>query len=233
MTTIRTVPHDGDERAANSKKAPLSRAFPVRPSGLEPPRGNLPTRPSTLRVYQFRHGRRGGEYSPGPPEPRGSGDASAALLPSSGGATVRTHVRFRPRPREQGVQRHGSDQAPAGDLRLHPQVLGEVRLSADGARHRQGRRARLLVDRARASRQSREDRPAAARSLQAACDRAARPGRGERAGHRAHRGPAAGRLGRRGAADARRGEHRGLRLGARDRRAAGTASICCASVATR
>jgi site-specific DNA recombinase len=32
----------------------------VRPSGLEPPRGKLPTRPSTLRVYQFRHGRRGG-----------------------------------------------------------------------------------------------------------------------------------------------------------------------------
>ena len=38
----------------------------MRSSGLEPPRGKLPTRPSTLRVYQFRHERSGGEYSPGP-----------------------------------------------------------------------------------------------------------------------------------------------------------------------
>jgi hypothetical protein len=30
----------------------------VRPSGLEPPRTKRSTRPSTLRVYQFRHGRR-------------------------------------------------------------------------------------------------------------------------------------------------------------------------------
>src|ERR1700760_2240686 len=36
----------------------------MRSSGLEPPRGNLPTRPSTLRVYQFRHERRVREYSP-------------------------------------------------------------------------------------------------------------------------------------------------------------------------
>jgi hypothetical protein len=35
----------------------------VRPSGLEPPRTKRSTRPSTLRVYQFRHRRRGGEYS--------------------------------------------------------------------------------------------------------------------------------------------------------------------------
>ena len=37
----------------------------VRPRGLEPPRTNQSTRPSTLRVYQFRHRRVGGEYSPG------------------------------------------------------------------------------------------------------------------------------------------------------------------------
>ena len=42
----------------------------VRPSGLEPPRGNLPTRPSTLRVYQFRHGRRGASIAPGCTAPR-------------------------------------------------------------------------------------------------------------------------------------------------------------------
>jgi HEPN domain len=33
----------------------------MRPRGLEPPRGKSPTRPSTLRVYQFRHGREGRE----------------------------------------------------------------------------------------------------------------------------------------------------------------------------
>ena len=38
----------------------------MRRRGLEPPRGNPPTRPSTLRVYQFRHRRgSGGEYTPG------------------------------------------------------------------------------------------------------------------------------------------------------------------------
>jgi hypothetical protein len=35
----------------------------MRPSGLEPPRTIQSTRPSTLRVYQFRHRRKGGEYS--------------------------------------------------------------------------------------------------------------------------------------------------------------------------
>jgi site-specific DNA recombinase len=42
-----------------SRRGGFSPACLVRPSGLEPPRGKLPTRPSTLRVYQFRHGRRG------------------------------------------------------------------------------------------------------------------------------------------------------------------------------
>ncbi len=36
----------------------------VRPRGLEPPRTNQSTRPSTLRVYQFRHERVGEEYRP-------------------------------------------------------------------------------------------------------------------------------------------------------------------------
>ncbi len=34
----------------------------MRPSGLEPPPGLPRTRPSTLRVYQFRHERRTAEY---------------------------------------------------------------------------------------------------------------------------------------------------------------------------
>ncbi len=64
----------------------------VRPSGLEPPRGKLPTRPSTLRVYQFRHGRRVGEYSPRDRAPQRVA-VSRLLYPSIWNATVRTHVR--------------------------------------------------------------------------------------------------------------------------------------------
>jgi repressor LexA len=66
----------------------------VRPSGLEPPRAVKLTRPSTLRVYQFRHGRRGASIAPGsrrPPPP----DRGQRLRPSTPGATVRTHVRCR------------------------------------------------------------------------------------------------------------------------------------------
>jgi site-specific DNA recombinase len=47
----------------------------VRPSGLEPPRTKRSTRPSTLRVYQFRHERRATEYIPG--RPRASPSRSA------------------------------------------------------------------------------------------------------------------------------------------------------------
>jgi hypothetical protein len=86
-------------------------------------------------------------------------------------------------------RRHGSDQTSAGDIRLHPQALGQVRLSADGAGHRQSGGARVFVDRARPSGQPGEDRPAAARSLEAARDRVARPSGGQRGGERAqHRG---------------------------------------------
>jgi site-specific DNA recombinase len=60
----------------------------VRPSGLEPPRTMRSTRPSTLRVYQFRHRRRGAEYSVG------GWPALRPLHPSARAATVRTHVRF-------------------------------------------------------------------------------------------------------------------------------------------
>ena len=60
--------------APTIKKAPLCGAFVVRPRGLEPPRTIKSTRPSTLRVYQFRHRRwKGGQYSPGPECPGGPG----------------------------------------------------------------------------------------------------------------------------------------------------------------
>ncbi len=67
----------------------------VRPSGLEPPRGKLPTRPSTLRVYQFRHGRRRGEYSHAS-QPAADARSLPHLHPSTTVGTVRTHVRCRP-----------------------------------------------------------------------------------------------------------------------------------------
>jgi site-specific DNA recombinase len=64
----------------------------VRPSGLEPPRTVKSTRPSTLRVYQFRHGRRGASIASASWQ---SPDApwAPALHPSTAAATVRTHVR--------------------------------------------------------------------------------------------------------------------------------------------
>ena len=63
-------------------------------------------------------------------------------------------------------------------------LLGEARLSADRAGHRQGRRPDVVVDGPRAPRQPREARAAAPRSVQAARDRAARP----RDARRARRG---------------------------------------------
>ena len=57
----------GKHTAVRSPNSPsyATASLRMRSSGLEPPRGKLPTRPSTLRVYQFRHERSGGEYSPG------------------------------------------------------------------------------------------------------------------------------------------------------------------------
>jgi site-specific DNA recombinase len=170
----------------------------VRPSGLEPPRTKRSTRPSTLRVYQFRHERRAAEYIP-------------ALRPSTRPArvtnTCSSHSIVEPN-RERS--KHGSDQAPAGDIRLHTQVLGQVRLSADRARHRQSGRLGLVLDGARPPVEPREDRPAAARPDQAEGDRAVRSRGRRRGGQRARDGasgqPAARRLGGRRGPDPGRGE---------------------------
>ena len=43
--------------SGSPRKRMISGAFRVRPRGLEPPRTIQSTRPSTLRVYQFRHRR--------------------------------------------------------------------------------------------------------------------------------------------------------------------------------
>jgi hypothetical protein len=64
VTAVRPPP-DGSPGTMRLEKAPLRGAFSMRPRGLEPPRTNRSTRPSTLRVYQFRHRRVGGQYSRG------------------------------------------------------------------------------------------------------------------------------------------------------------------------
>jgi repressor LexA len=64
----------------------------VRPSGLEPPRTVKSTRPSTLRVYQFRHGRRGASIAPAFGLRKGA-IRLAPLRPSTRLARLRTHVR--------------------------------------------------------------------------------------------------------------------------------------------
>src|SRR3954463_11177710 len=63
---------------------------------------------------------------------------------------VRTHVRRSRGGAEPHGHREGSDEAPAGDLRLHQALLGQPRLPAHGAGHRQGGRARVVVDGPRA-----------------------------------------------------------------------------------
>src|SRR3954466_13011450 len=57
----------------------------MRPRGVEPPRPVRGTRPSTLRVYQFRHGR------------LRDGDCRRTLHPSEGRRTIRTYVLFNDR----------------------------------------------------------------------------------------------------------------------------------------
>jgi site-specific DNA recombinase len=192
----------------------------VRPSGLEPPRTVKSTRPSTLRVYQFRHGRRGASI---PAWGSRAGGAKPSLLASVHGRRYIANtcsLKRHPSPTVE-ASRHGPDQAPAGDLRLHSQVFRQVRLSAHRARHRQGGRFGVLLDGACASRQPREDRPAAPGPLEAKGDRAARSCCGHSGGQRARdgsrgRAPSA-RFGGCGSARAGGGEHRGVCLGARDR----------------
>jgi Berberine and berberine like len=57
VTAARIAPGRG---RPETKKPRDLRGFLMRRRGLEPPRAIQPTRPSTLRVYQFRHRRRWG-----------------------------------------------------------------------------------------------------------------------------------------------------------------------------
>lgn len=74
----------------------------MRPNGLEPSRGNLPTRPSTLRVYQFRHGRRGASIAPGSTRLRCLGAGAACIRPGPALQCEHMFVTGR-RPPEPGV----------------------------------------------------------------------------------------------------------------------------------
>ncbi len=104
----------------------------VRPSGLEPPRTVKSTRPSTLRVYQIPPRAQGGEYSPGPVPREVLRPSSLASVHARRYSANTCSLQATVHPSgERSI--HGPDQAPAGDLRLHRQVLGEVRLSAYGA----------------------------------------------------------------------------------------------------
>src|SRR6266576_1504557 len=58
ITAVITPIKSGPKLTRRQKQKPhIRRAFLVRPRGFEPPRPIRVTRPSTLRVYQFRHRR--------------------------------------------------------------------------------------------------------------------------------------------------------------------------------
>jgi hypothetical protein len=78
------------DRARKERKAPICGGFPMRLNGVEPSRVFPPTRPSTLRVYQFRHSRSEEADSRCL---RAGGERT--LRSSGGGGTLRTGVRKR------------------------------------------------------------------------------------------------------------------------------------------
>src|ERR1700729_2599709 len=83
------APHNG-ERLCKKVAEPLP--F-MRLNGVEPSRVFPPTRPSTLRVYQFRHSREGGGHSRDSVT-FGARASPAALRASVGRGTLRTSVRL-------------------------------------------------------------------------------------------------------------------------------------------
>ena len=87
----------------------------MRSSGLEPPRAVKPTRPSTLRVYQFRHERGGREYSHG---------ASTALAPTRVGAASAAGL-----PRAARLRCAGDDRRGRAWLSRRPGLSGAGRES--------------------------------------------------------------------------------------------------------
>ena len=109
--------------------------------------GLAPTAPSTLRVYQFRHGR------------AASGERSRArcgCFRPAPGTTVSNTCSYHPPSRSLIAVDIGKELTKRQQeiYDFITQVLGEVRLPADGARHRQGGRPGLVLDGARAPRRT-------------------------------------------------------------------------------
>src|SRR4051794_13634261 len=81
-------PSERSEVGSSQRKPPSSGGFPMRLNGVEPSRVFPPTRPSTWRVYQFRHSRSREGDSRCLRAGRGR-----TLRSSEGGGTLRTSVR--------------------------------------------------------------------------------------------------------------------------------------------
>src|SRR2546423_15620767 len=109
----------------------------MRPSGLEPPPGLPRTRPSTLRVYQFRHRRSEGEYSRGTYTDRG-----ACRRPQ---VALQCEHMFVAATIERGVELTWTYQTPAEGLLLHPEVFGRGRLTRPPGGKWQKRGARRIL----------------------------------------------------------------------------------------
>ena len=172
--------------------------------GVEPPRTLRSTRPSTLRVYQFRH-RRGWEPI--------LDAVLAGLLPSVRVDTLRTCVPVVSRLAEAKGASEGGERVDLTKRQKeifdfirryasrygYPPTVREIGKAVGPA---------FVLDRARPPRQPGEGGAAAARPDEAAGDRA--PGRSGEA-RRARAGAPGGRSRRRRRAGPRRGEHRGVR----------------------
>src|SRR6201999_1902638 len=100
-------PPAGGPKALTTTNGPAPNAEPLpfmRLNGVEPSRVFPPTRPSTLRVYQFRHSREVGGHSRDSVT-FGAQPSRAALRASVGRGTLRTSVRLDPHTANGGKRR--------------------------------------------------------------------------------------------------------------------------------
>ncbi len=189
----------------------------MRLNGVEPSRPVRDTRPSTLRVYQFRHSRLRG-----------------ATILDVWGFAGRFWLRAVRAMRGTLANKCSNDfdtrQSPGRGVSVELDLTkrqkeifdfigkyaAKTGYPADGAGDRQSGRPALVLDRARAPRQPGEDRLAPTRPVEAAGDRAAL--RQGEADDPARQRAAAGRPGRRRRADPRRRERRGVHRSPRHHR---------------
>src|SRR3954469_19413969 len=110
------VQESAQSRTQKGERPRFHEAFRVRPRGFEPPPRNCRTRPSTWRVYQFRHRREWRSESSrgfGGRELVGSCSMHEHLLPSDRPLTVPNTCSNEERDSD---GRHEADDAPAADL---------------------------------------------------------------------------------------------------------------------